>query len=354
MIDDAPSAQKRRNSRLEQGFPAGLLGRLSAALDRSLPVPLGVQLRGLIEYGIACGELVTGAQLPSVRELAEAGGVAPMTVSAVYKDLRTAGLLVTRPGAGTFVAETSAGPLNDPETLQRLGRHVDALILEAQTAGLSPSDAAALFNARVARVRAMEARPLNICMVGVFQTATEAYAADIARLLRGRDAIRALTIERLRAEPRSSDAVDVYVTLANRRQEVERLVAPGAPVMSVSFIPAERTRTLLAAIDPVARIGIVSVFPEFLALMKPGVLRFTPHVRSVAVALVGDPGLAAFLERVDVVVYATGAEPVLRELPLGVEAIEYRHVPDPHAVQRELLPAIERLRTGLPLKEIAS
>ena len=26
-------------------------------IDRDLPVPLGVQLRGLIEYGIACGEL---------------------------------------------------------------------------------------------------------------------------------------------------------------------------------------------------------------------------------------------------------------------------------------------------------
>ena len=277
-----------------------------------------------------------------------------MTVTAVYKDLRTAGLLVTRPGAGTFVAETFASPLHDPETLQRFEQHVDALILEAQAAGLSPSDTAALFNARVARVRAMEARPLMIRMVGVFQTATEAYAADIARQLRSQDRIDALTVERLRAGSASNEAVDLYVTLANRRQEVEGLVAPGTPVVSVSFIPAERTRTLLAAIDPVARVGIVSVFPEFLALMKPGVLRFTPHVRSVEVALVDEPGLPAFLERVDVVVYATGAERVLRDLPPGVVAIEYRHVPDPHAVQRELLPAIERLRAGLPWKETAS
>jgi hypothetical protein len=141
------------------------------------------------------------------------------------------------------------------------------------------------------------------------------------------------------------------VTLANRRQEVEALAMSASPVISISFIPSEKTRTRLAGIDPVARIGIVSVFPEFLALMKPGVLRFTPHVQSVEVTLADDPDLNAFLNRVDVVVYATGAEGVLDQVSPNAQAIEYRHVPDPHAVQRELLPVIERLRVGLPLKE---
>jgi DNA-binding transcriptional regulator YhcF (GntR family) len=34
----------------------------------------------------ACGELAAGERLPSVRDLAEAVGVAPMTVSQVYRD----------------------------------------------------------------------------------------------------------------------------------------------------------------------------------------------------------------------------------------------------------------------------
>ena len=45
--------------------------------------------------------------------------------------------------------------------------------------------------------------------------------------------------------------------------------------------------------------------------MKPGVLRFTPHVQSVESRWLDDPDLNAFLNRVDVVVYATGAEGVL-------------------------------------------
>jgi hypothetical protein len=96
------------------------------------------------------------------------------------------------------------------------------------------------------------------------------------------------------------------------------------------------------------------VFPEFLALMKPGVLRFTPHVQSVEAAMAHDPDLNAFLGGVDVVVYATGAERVLDRVPQNVQAIEYRHVPDSHAIQLELLPIIDRLRAGLPLKETSA
>ena len=83
---------------------------MKLSVDRDLPVPLGVQLRGLIEYGIACGELSPGARLPSVRELADELGVAPMTVSQVYRELKDGGLIEARSGLGTFVTRQSAGP----------------------------------------------------------------------------------------------------------------------------------------------------------------------------------------------------------------------------------------------------
>jgi DNA-binding transcriptional regulator YhcF (GntR family) len=331
-----------------------MISTVAAALDRTLPVPLGVQLRGLIEYGIACGELAPGTQLPSVREFAEAGGLAPMTVAGVYKTLREAGLIVTRPGAGTFVAPPARDTVAAIDGMQKVEARMDSLLSEAEGAGIAADDLAALLNARIARVKASRLRSVRITMVGVFKEATRAYAADIRRQLRDHDVIDAVTLDQLRSSTKRDGLTDLYVTLANRRHEVESLVGPASPTTSISFIPSEKTRTLLAAIDPVARIGIVSVFPEFLALMKPGVLRFTPHVQNVEVALADDPDLNAFLGRVDVVVYATGAENVLDRLPRNVQAIEYRHVPDPHAIQRELLPVIERLRAGLPLKETSA
>ena len=56
-------------------------------IDRRLNVPLGVQLRGQMEYGIAGGELPRGSRLPSVRELSHDLGLAHMTVAQVYKEL---------------------------------------------------------------------------------------------------------------------------------------------------------------------------------------------------------------------------------------------------------------------------
>ena len=63
------------------------------AVDHSLPVALGVQLRGLIEYGVACGQLMPGDRLPSVRDMAAQLGIAPMTVSNVYAELQETGLI---------------------------------------------------------------------------------------------------------------------------------------------------------------------------------------------------------------------------------------------------------------------
>src|SRR5579883_2195689 len=99
------------------------------ALDRSLPVPLGVQLRGLVEYGIACGQLAPGERLPSVRELAAQLGIAPMTVASVYRELAAAQLIVARAGAGTFVMTHATAPAH--MRLRRIETLLDELVNEA-------------------------------------------------------------------------------------------------------------------------------------------------------------------------------------------------------------------------------
>jgi hypothetical protein len=101
-----------------------------------------------------------------------------------------------------------------------------------------------------------------------------------------------------------------------------------------------------------ARVGIVSICPEFAALMKPGVLRFAPHVTDVDVRLINAPDLAAFLTQVDVAIYASGAEAIIKQLlPPDRLAIEFRYVPDPHAIRATLLPVLERLRSSIVVLE---
>jgi hypothetical protein len=128
--------------------------------------------------------------------------------------------------------------------------------------------------------------------------------------------------------------------------DLERFVPDGAPVVSVSLIPSERTRVALAEIDPLSRVTLVSAVPEFVVTFRRAIERFASHVAAVTTIVVDTPQVAALVAQADVVVYATGAEDVLDGLPADVRAFEYRHVPDPVQVETVLLPLVERLRAA--------
>ncbi|MFC2361320.1 MAG: GntR family transcriptional regulator, partial [Actinomyces dentalis] len=74
------------------------------SLDTASPVPPFEQIRSRVAELIVSGALASGQRLPAVRQLAGDLRVAPGTVARAYKELETAGLLVTRRGAGTRVA----------------------------------------------------------------------------------------------------------------------------------------------------------------------------------------------------------------------------------------------------------
>ena len=312
-------------------------------VDRELSVPLGVQLRGLIEYGIAYGELAAGERLPSVRELADQIGIAPMTVSQVYRELKEAGLIETRAGSGTFVADSSRAKQGASVDTASLYRRIDRLIEDGLVLGLKASELAALFNSRVFH-RARTRRRARVVMLGLFKQATASYARVIAAHLKGLAAVEPATIESIRNDSELRDDVasaDLVITFANRHREVEALL-PRTPVVAISFIPSEETRLALASLSPLASIAVVSRFPEFLPIMKTGVQRFAPHVTRVAATALEAPDLDAAIAEAGVVIYSSGAESVLDRLASEATAIEYRHIPDPSEIERVIVPQLRK------------
>jgi DNA-binding transcriptional MocR family regulator len=71
-----------------------------------------------------------GERLPSTRELTARYGVSPVTLSRALAALAAEGVLVTRPGSGTYVAERAARATEPPDlswqTLALGDRTVDA------------------------------------------------------------------------------------------------------------------------------------------------------------------------------------------------------------------------------------
>jgi len=94
-----------------------------------------LQLSWRLRALIRTGELTAGERLPSFRRLAEWAGVNVGTVRAVYEALEEDGLVVSRHGQGTFVAEgVEAAPQLEEIAADALRR--------ASEAGLGPRDLA--------------------------------------------------------------------------------------------------------------------------------------------------------------------------------------------------------------------
>jgi GntR family transcriptional regulator len=312
------------------------------AIDRSLDVPVGTQLRGQLEYGIACGEIARGTRLPSVRELSQGLGVAHVTVAQVYKELLGLGLIVTSRGRGTYVADLPRVPSGPDQAWLR-----DLLadtIRQAERGGYTLRQIGEVMQVLLARGGQAAPEGVKVVLVGLFADATHAYAADLALALRPEDRVQALTLDDLRwpEQQRAAHGADVVLALAHRLPQTQARL-PGVPIIPVGFIPAPATRAALAGLSPLVQLTLVATFEEFLPTFLAGVKRFAPHVAGVQATHLHAPELQELLRTADVVVYATGSDSV-RALAPDRPALEYRHMIDPRDVEGLVLPAAEARR----------
>jgi GntR family transcriptional regulator/MocR family aminotransferase len=87
---------------------------LAVPLDPARAQPLFLQLAGAIADDIRSGRLKPGEPLPGTRELAESLDLNRNTIVAGYAELAAEGLVRTRVGGGTFVAEPAPKPPRAP------------------------------------------------------------------------------------------------------------------------------------------------------------------------------------------------------------------------------------------------
>ena len=105
------------------------------ALDPDDELPVGLQLSWRLRALIRTGELAAGERLPSFRQLAAWAGVNVGTVRAVYEGLEEDGLVVSRHGQGTFVAD-------GVEAAPQLEEIASEALRRAEEAGIQPRDLA--------------------------------------------------------------------------------------------------------------------------------------------------------------------------------------------------------------------
>ncbi len=103
--------------------------------------PMYLQIMEQIQQRIAAGDWAAGRELPSIRVLAADLKVSVITIKRAYLDLESEGVIVTRHGKGSFVADVNglAGELQE----EKLAEHLATAAGIAVTLGLSEDELAA-------------------------------------------------------------------------------------------------------------------------------------------------------------------------------------------------------------------
>lgn len=107
--------------------------------------PIYRQLVEQVRRLVAGGQMAPGDALPSVREVAQALAVNPMTVSKAYGLLETEGLLARRRGLGMLVAERPPAVRTNAERAALLRPTLLRAAREARELELDPDTVLSLF-----------------------------------------------------------------------------------------------------------------------------------------------------------------------------------------------------------------
>jgi len=103
--------------------------------------PMYLQILEQIRARVAAGDWPPGKELPSIRALAAALNVSVITIKRAYLDLESEGVIVTRHGKGSFVADVNglAGELTEA----KLDEHLNEAAALGRQLGLSEEELAA-------------------------------------------------------------------------------------------------------------------------------------------------------------------------------------------------------------------
>src|SRR5262245_46590811 len=127
-------------------------GVIAFYLDARSNVPPYLQLVEQVRHALRTGALEAGDQLPAVRDVPDSIAINRTPVRKAYRELEHDGVVEGRPGIGTVVTGSLAGP--SLASHDALRRQLLAWFRRAADAGLEREDVVALFETTLRRYHA--------------------------------------------------------------------------------------------------------------------------------------------------------------------------------------------------------
>ena len=114
-------------------------------IDKTSHVPIYDQIKEQIKGLIHAGQIKTGDQLPTIRELSVELAVNFNTVALAYRDLVNEGVIITERGKGTFVASTPGEEEMKTIRHEKLRNLIATLMQETNRLGYSQEEVGRAF-----------------------------------------------------------------------------------------------------------------------------------------------------------------------------------------------------------------
>lgn len=122
-------------------------------IDKSSRVPIYDQIEEQVKGLIHAGQIKTGDQLPTIRELSVELSVNFNTVALAYRELANGGVIITERGKGTFVASTPADDEMREIRQEKLDNLINELLQETERLGYSHEEVEISFNDHLKKER---------------------------------------------------------------------------------------------------------------------------------------------------------------------------------------------------------
>lgn len=120
-------------------------------VDPKSGVPIYVQIVNQVQHAVGIGSLESGDRLPTVRALARELSVAPNTIVKAYNELQRSGIIESRPGVGTVIAEGIVDVARETK-LEALNERLAELVRDAVGLGVTEDEMWERFDAEFERV----------------------------------------------------------------------------------------------------------------------------------------------------------------------------------------------------------
>ena len=114
-------------------------------IDNSSERPIYQQIIDQIKRDIALNKLQQGEKLPTVRQLASQLVINPNTIAKAYRQLERDGIIVTKAGAGAFVAELNSS-LSRSVRRKIINQQLELIAVEAIHMQMDKKTLTELFN----------------------------------------------------------------------------------------------------------------------------------------------------------------------------------------------------------------